>query len=233
MTANRPVTSGTRSLHPTSSEFLAFSAHAKRLGISLLPHQTERICTYINELLRWNKKINLTSTTDLKRILNEHVLDSLLPARHLGRVNALVDVGAGAGFPGIPIKILRPEISVVFIEARRKKASFLQHAIVMLGLADCEIFWGRGEDAAVKHRFEEKPAGAIITRAAVKDEIVLDMGDAFTRGRGRIFLMKGALPKMEREALEAQSRAQGKQILDVIGYRLPGMSKERNLVIIG
>ena len=102
---------------------------------------------YLKELLEWNKKFNLTSLTDPEEIKVRHFEDSLsiLKAVELSD-QSVVDIGAGAGFPGIPLKIARPNIKLTLIEATRKKVEFLKHLISVLDLKDTEAVWGRAEE---------------------------------------------------------------------------------------
>lgn len=101
---------------------------------------------YLKELLEWNQKFNLTSVTDPEEIKTRHFEDSLsiLQAVELSD-QKVVDIGAGAGFPGIPLKIARPGIKLTLIEATRKKVDFLKHLIEILELKDTEAIWGRAE----------------------------------------------------------------------------------------
>jgi 16S rRNA (guanine527-N7)-methyltransferase len=118
---------------------------AQELGISLTVEQINSVFIYLTELTKWNRKINLTSITDVQAIVIKHVLDSLsyihgfTPAPGL----QLLDMGSGAGFPALPIKIARPEISATMVESTKKKASFLRHIIRVLKLAKTEVLDAR------------------------------------------------------------------------------------------
>jgi len=108
---------------------------------------------YLNELVEWNKKFNLTAITEPEAIKEKHFADSLLLLEHLPLTNeSVVDVGAGAGFPGIPLKIARPGLKLTLLEATKKKVGFLDHLIKTLGLAGAEAVWARAEDYAGTHR---------------------------------------------------------------------------------
>lgn len=102
---------------------------------------------YLKELLEWNQKFNLTAITDPEEMKVRHFEDSLsiLQAIELSD-QKVVDIGAGAGFPGIPLKIVRPQIKLTLIEATRKKVDFLRHLIAVLDLKDTEAVWGRAEE---------------------------------------------------------------------------------------
>jgi len=108
---------------------------------------------YLNELIAWNKKFNLTAITDPDEIRQKHFADSLLLLDIVKLTDqAVVDVGAGAGFPGLPLKIACPGIKLTLVEATKKKVAFLDHIIKLLGLNDCAAVWSRAEDYAAEHR---------------------------------------------------------------------------------
>ena len=106
---------------------------------------------YLQELIEWNKKFNLTAVTDPAEIRVRHFEDSLsvLEAIDLSD-QRVVDIGPGAGFPGLPLKIVRPGIKLTLVEATRKKIEFLRHLVEVLNLADVEIIWGRAEEVQKK-----------------------------------------------------------------------------------
>ena len=134
---------------------------AIKLGLPLNPKQVEQFHTYYDELLDWNERINLTAITDYEEVQIKHFLDSLTVTLALkqpigGEGLRLIDVGAGAGLPGIPLKILLPAIKLTLLEAAAKKAAFLQHLRHKLGLDDVEIVVGRAEDVAHEAQYREK-----------------------------------------------------------------------------
>ncbi len=108
---------------------------------------------YRDELVEWNKKFNLTSITDPAGIEKKHFEDSLLLLQAIELTDqTIVDVGAGAGFPGLPLKLARPGLKLTLVEATKKKVAFLEHIINLLGLTDCAAVWARAEDFAAEHR---------------------------------------------------------------------------------
>ncbi len=108
---------------------------------------------YLSELVEWNKKFNLTAITDPDEIEKKHFEDSLLLLSVLKLADqSVVDVGAGAGFPGLPLKLACPGLKLTLVEATKKKVAFLDHMIQLLGLTDCTAVWARAEDYAAEHR---------------------------------------------------------------------------------
>ena len=110
--------------------------------------QIEQIAAYIELLLRWNRRMNLTAVRQPERIVTRHFGESLFLAGHVGLTRGwkVVDVGSGAGFPGLPLKIYAPEIALTLIESNNKKATFLREVVRTLGLAEADVFAGRAED---------------------------------------------------------------------------------------
>ena len=129
---------------------------AEKLGLNLTPEQVNQFEVYYHELVEWNKRVNLTSVTGYEEVQITHFLDSLTvisgfrspqPDKQL----RIIDVGTGAGFPGIPLRIVLPEIRLVLLEATAKKTEFLRHITAELELDNVEIVRDRAEDAAIGH----------------------------------------------------------------------------------
>jgi 16S rRNA (guanine527-N7)-methyltransferase len=134
---------------------------AAKLGLHLTSQQVEQFHTYYDELLDWNRRVNLTAITGYEEVQIKHFLDSLTVTLALkqpigGKSFRLIDIGAGAGFPGIPLKIMLPAIKLVLLEATAKKTAFLQHLRHKLGLDDVEIVAGRAEEVAHEAQYREK-----------------------------------------------------------------------------
>lgn len=134
---------------------------AQGLGIHLTPLQIEQFETYYRELVSWNERMNLTAITDYEEVQTRHFLDSLtiitaINPADKARPLYVIDVGTGAGLPGIPLKIVLPHIRLVLLEATTKKGKFLEHLITRLGLKNTEIVNGRAEEVAHDARYREK-----------------------------------------------------------------------------
>lgn len=150
--------------------------------------QVEVISKYINILLKWNARINLTAVRDPAEIVTRHFGESLFAAKHLldpSATTAVADVGSGAGFPGAPIALWAPQAKVTLIESRGKKAAFLNELIHHLGLGNAKVFSQRAE------RYPEAPE-LVTMRAVEKFEGVLPIAAALLGESGRIGLMIGA-----------------------------------------
>ena len=129
------------------NEIRLLGAEAKKYGIDLSEHQLGLFQIYLDELWEWNQRTNLTGLSDRKRIAFELFLDSLIPAPFLAQRGALLDVGTGAGFPGIPLKIYNPHLVVHLLDANFKKGSFLRQAVRLLGVNETTVITERIEKA--------------------------------------------------------------------------------------
>ena len=163
-----------------AANFERLQEEAARLGVTLTADHLDRFAKYFELLLTWNRKINLTAITDPEAVLDKHFLDSLAAAP-LVPPGRLIDVGAGAGFPGIPIAIVRSDVQVSLLESIGKKASFLRAAVHDLGLK-CEVLEMRVEDYAGP-KFD-----AAISRATFAPAEWLERGRALANA---VILMMG------------------------------------------
>lgn len=184
----------------------------------LSPAQLDQIQRYLNLLLKWNLKISLTSLRDAEEIVRRHFGESLFAGEHLGleAASTLIDVGSGAGFPGLPIKIFAPHLSVTLIESQQKKVSFLREGIRALGLTNAGVYAGRAEASQLK-------AKIVTLRAVEKFESALPVAASLLEPGGRLALLIGA----------SQADA-ARRLLPTLAWRQPvpiPESRERILLI--
>lgn len=130
----------------------------KASNIALNEKQVEQFYRYYELLIEWNKKINLTAITECKEVAEKHFIDSLSIDRiiNMPNIKKVIDVGTGAGFPGIPLKIAYPHLKITLLDSLNKRIKFLYKVISELGLEDIEAIHGRAEDAARKEEYREK-----------------------------------------------------------------------------
>ncbi len=174
---------------------------------------------YLELLLRWNKAYNLTAVTEPRRMVTHHLLDSLavLPWIHGSRI---ADIGSGAGLPGIPLAIARPDLTVVLVDTVGKKVRFQKQAILELGLANASAVHAR-----VENYRPDEPFDTVISRAfAATADFVALAGHLVSAG-GRMLAMKGRDPGDELKALPEPW-----VVVDVHQIRVPGLTAERHLV---
>ncbi len=210
-------------------------AGAKKLGLQLTPSQLSQYETYYQELLAWNKRVNLTAITDYEEVQIKHFLDSLTvtlvwqPA--IKTVFRLIDVGTGAGIPGIPLKIAFPDIKLVLLEAVAKKVSFLCHITHKLGLDDVEIVVGRAEEIAHQSQYREK-FELVLSRAVASLPTLVELVLPFCAvGGGFIAPKKGDIDEEISQAARA-IEILGGRLREVKPVELSEFADERCLVVI-
>ena len=190
------------------------------LSIAYDQKQVSAFMTYLNELKKWNRAYNLTSLKTDKDIVIKHFLDSLLYIKALpeGEVSVL-DVGSGAGFPVVPLKIMRPEIAVYLLEPSRKKATFLKHIITTLGLVNIDVIEQRVEN------IKDLNVDIAVTRALFDITEFHRRVSPLVRQGGRLILSKG--PKVREELRATQGIPH-----ELLTFTLPQTSIKRFIVVI-
>ncbi len=191
---------------------------ALRLGVELTPQMAGLFMRYLSELKVWNRKINLTSLRDDRDIVIGHFLDSISAARFVPAGSRLLDIGSGAGFPGIPIKIISPALGVTLLDSAHKKVTFMREVIRALGLAGVTAMWGRAEDEGngiERHSFDR-----VITRAVGPIPDTLRLSEPYLAAGGRIILMRGQRGGDEWEAAETRMK-KGFRLAERSEFKLP------------
>ena len=196
---------------------------AARLGIDLDSEQVERFRSYYDELTVWNATVNLTAVSGWEDVQTRHFLDSLaaskaLPATVLDGSDGLLDVGSGAGFPGLPLKIAYPRIDLALLEATAKKTAFLVHVVKTLGLEGVEVVTGRAEEEARRPEMRER-FGAVVSRAVARLDVLAELCLPFCVVGGVMVAQKG--PKVEEELRQARNA------IDTLG----GRAKDRGMLV--
>ncbi|MCU0640848.1 MAG: 16S rRNA (guanine(527)-N(7))-methyltransferase RsmG [Candidatus Margulisbacteria bacterium] len=184
---------------------------------------------YLNELLEWNQKFNLTAITDPAEIRVRHFQDSLsvLEALEL-KDQQVVDIGPGAGFPGIPLKIVRPGIKLTLVEATRKKVDFLNHLIKALELTDVAAVWGRAETVQKEKRYAGR-FDVALARAVAKLPVLLEYSLPFLKPGGLFVAQKQAAVQAEIDAAQPVLKKLGGRLMDVKQTKVGGVP--RSLII--
>ena len=165
---------------------------AQRLGIVLTKEQLEAFATYHQLLLDWNQRMNLISRADESRIVTHHFLDSLTPVPHLEWPEGiqLLDLGSGAGFPGVPIKIVRPQVSLTVLDSRRKRILFLKKLVALLGLQSVSIICERAEALRCQEQYLGR-FDLVTARSVAPLSKLVPLALPFLRRGGKLIVYKG------------------------------------------
>lgn len=185
-----------------SPEWQAFLIHnAQNMGIRITLDQAERMAMHAMELMRWNQKMNLTAIKDPCEMALKHFIDSIVVANQLPEKASVLDVGTGGGFPGIPLKVMRPDASIALLDSSRKKISFLNYLIRKLGLNDIETYQTRLEQFSQKTTFRNY-FDVVICRAFASLAQFIEMSLPLAAPNGVLYALKGRAVQAEINALE-------------------------------
>jgi len=203
----------------------------RQLGLQVTERQLDQFLRYRQELLDWNTRINLTAITDPEEVLLRHFLDSLSLLLVYERAETrLLDIGTGAGFPGLPLKIVRPQWQVVLLEATGKKVAFLQHIIETLQLKNVVALHGRAEELA--HKAGYRASFDVVTARAVASlPTLLEYAAPFCRVGGQIILPKKGDLAEELAQGKLAARQVGAVLKDDVPVTLPGLEDGRRLLV--
>jgi 16S rRNA (guanine527-N7)-methyltransferase len=194
-------------LHETSSE----------IGVRLSAPQAELFWLYLQELLEWNRRFPLTAVTDPADIVIKHFVDSLSPLPYLETSTNLLDIGSGAGFPGIPLKIAAPDLRLSLVDANRKKVSFLKQVVRTLKLQDVAVRHGRLEDLPLP----EEPFTTIISRAFRRLEPLLDLASPLLAPGWTLIAMLGPTTDKDHRRFQELASAHGLHLSRSVTLDLP------------
>jgi 16S rRNA (guanine527-N7)-methyltransferase len=203
---------------------------ARELGIELDESVSAAFSIHALELINWNRKINLTAITDPREIAVKHFLDSLAPAGWIPDRGRLLDIGSGGGFPGIPLKIFKPSISVFLIDAVRKKINFLKHVLRTLGLENIEARQMRTETLLKVPEYATS-FDIIVSRALSNLSPFVKSALPLLAKHGTIIAMKGQVDSEELDVVRTDI-PKDRYSLRIKKYGLPSINGLRSLVII-
>ena len=209
---------------------------AQKLGINLNPQQLEQFEIYYRELISWNERMNLTAITDYEEVQVKHFLDSLtvisgIRPADMARPLNVIDIGTGAGLPGLPLKIVLPHIRLVLLEATTKKVKFLEHLTDRLELKDVELLNCRAEAAAHDARYRER-FDIVLARAVASLPALAELALPFCVIGGRFIAQKkGDIVKEVHQSQKAIGLLGG-FLSEVKPVELEELKDNRTLVII-
>lgn len=204
---------------------------ALKIDVNLSDLQVEKFYKYLLELLEWNTRMNLTAITEENEVIVKHFMDSLTINKYIPKGAKLIDVGTGAGFPGIPIKIVRDDVSVVLLDSLNKRISFLNSVIENLGLDKINAVHGRAEELGRNKNYREK-FDIVTSRAVANMSVLSEYLLPFAKIDGKCVVMKGAeIDKELRQAEKAISML-GAKVNCVDGFDLLNLGIRRNIVVL-
>ena len=195
---------------------------AAELSQELLPGEASRLAVLLSELARWGGRINLTAILDRDEMVSAHVLDSL-SIRSMLEGEQIIDVGTGAGFPGLPLAIVEPDRIFTLLDSSGKKISFVQHMVGTLGLTNVTAVKARAEDYAPEARFD-----TVIARALASMPRLLEFAGHLVREGGVMLAQKGKDPAAELEAI----RDIPGWDMTISALTVPGLASHQRHVVI-
>ena len=202
---------------------------SKILGVALSSDQVDRFLSYLATLLQWNDTFNLTSISDPVAVVRLHFLDSLAIAPFVNKSGPVLDVGSGAGFPGMPLKIIFPDAAITLVEPRRKRANFLRALIRQLQARDVNVIEGRVEDLS------QQLAGSFSTlalRAVGNLEFLLPIIKPLLQPGGKCLIMHGPKGNACFGSLSTLALQQGFTDIKIHGYVIPLGNESRTVLVL-
>lgn len=205
----------------------------KKLNIEITDIQTEQFEKYSDLLKEWNEKINLTAITDDDGISIKHFLDCILLLKYIDiNENASVaDIGTGAGFPGLPVKIMRSDVSLCLVDSLNKRINFLNEVKTQLGLDDVQCIHSRAEELARKREYREK-FDFVLSRAVANMTVLCEYCLPFLRIGGTFVALKSSEIKEETDEALSMIGNLGGKVKEIISAPLPESDITRSLVVI-
>lgn len=193
-----------------------------RLNLALVPETQQKLLDYMALVQKWSKVYNLTAVRDTDKMLTHHLLDSIAVVSHVMTAKTILDVGSGAGLPGIPLALALPHVQVTLLDSNHKKAAFLNQAVIELKLGNAEVVCERVEKYQSKQKFS-----FVISRAFSDLPEFVAMAGSLVAPGGALLAMKGVQP------IEEIAQLKGGFILSgVTPLTVPGLDAERHLVFM-
>ena len=208
-----------------------FKEKMKKKCPQLTESQKEQFEKYKDLLLEWNEKINLTAITDEDEIILKHFIDSMTILKYIEKDSTIVDVGTGAGFPGIPVKIANPNINVTLVDSLNKRLLFLNDVISKLDLKQIKTVHSRAEEFGQNKIYREK-FDIATSRAVANLSVLVEYLIPLVKVGGKCICMKGSDIEEELKDSKEAIKILGGQIEKVEEFTLPESDIKRNIIII-
>ena len=203
----------------------------QKIHIKLREEQIKKFYTYMNLLLEWNEKMNLTAITEPNEVILKHFIDSLTISKYIEDDSTVIDMGTGAGFPGIPLKIVREDINITLVDSLNKRIKFLDEVIDKLDLQNIETVHARAEEfgRGVKYRekFDYATSRAVANLSTLAEYLI-----PLVKIKGKVISMKGYTVDEEIENSRKAINVLGGKISGIDEFDLPDSDIKRNIIII-
>lgn len=208
-----------------------FIKYLNEKEINLKQSQINQFEQFKDLLIEWNEKINLTTIIEEDEILIKHFIDSLIPLKYIDNNSKVLDMGTGAGFPGIPTKIAKPDIKITLVDSVNKKITYLKDIVNKLELKNVELIHSRAENLAKDKKYREN-YDIVISRALANMSTLSEYLIPFLKIGGKAIYIKG--PNIEKELEESKKciELMGGRIIKIEKYTLPTIDLDYNLVLI-
>ena len=204
---------------------------AQKIGIKINEEEANKFYKYMNLLLEWNEKINLTAITAPNEVILKHFIDSITINKYIEDKNSIMDIGTGAGFPGIPLKIINEDKKFILVDSLNKRINFLNEVSGELDLENIECIHARAEELASNSNYREK-CDIVTSRAVARLATLLEYMLPFVKVGGKCICMKGANIEEELEEAKRAIEVLGGEVEVVDKFYLPDSDMERNIVVI-
>lgn len=211
--------------------FKLFDEYSKSMEIIINEDKVKKFYLYMQILIEWNEKINLTAITEPKEVIIKHFIDSLSVSNKIKDNSKIIDVGTGAGFPGIPLKIYNNTLNVTLLDSLNKRTVFLKEVIEKLNLKNIEVIHGRAEDYAKIDKYRENYDYAI-SRAVAPLNILLEYLSPYVKIGGNVIAMKGSNAEEEIKNSSNALKILRCQIIENSKINLPEDTGERYIILI-
>lgn len=204
--------------------------NGKKIGLDITEKESKNLYKYMLLMLEWNENVNLTAITEEKEIIYKHFIDSLSVNKYLTNKEKIMDIGTGAGFPGIPLKIFNEDLNFILVDSLNKRINFLEEVKNELNLNKLELVHARAEELAKNKNYREK-MDIVVSRAVARLRILAEYMLPFVKKNGICICMKG--PNIEEEIEES------KKSLEILGGKIEKIEHiilprdlERNIILI-
>lgn len=204
---------------------------AKKVNIEIDDKKEEQFYNYMKLLLEWNEKINLTAITEQNDIILKHFIDSITINKYIEQSNSIIDIGTGAGFPGIPLKIMNQNKKITLVDSLNKRINFLNEVCKEISLENIQCIHARAEELASDLEYRENYE-TVVSRAVARLNVLIEYMLPFVKKGGLCICMKG--PNIDGELEDAKNaiKVLGGKIKSVESFFLPDSDIERNVIII-